>query len=184
MKFKHEDTKKCFIIAFLRVFVSSCLRGKVLRCSTPTSRPGYRRHRTGNAYGCFLPDLTRFAADPCIGPDHEGGVERKAIVVRGWYACNSLTHFCSEFFMTTSPRARNIAAKKLAKLVAKQLPASKLSPRMRTAAAQNRLPDPRQFASATGLSLWQRSTAGNNPCWKDPRLLYLHRSPGTQGARR
>ncbi len=32
---------------------------------------GYRRHRTEQAYGCFLPDLTKFTADPCIGPDHD-----------------------------------------------------------------------------------------------------------------
>src|SRR3954464_8604645 len=31
-------------------------------------RPGYRRHKAGTAYGCFVSDLTRFAADPCIGP--------------------------------------------------------------------------------------------------------------------
>src|SRR3954466_16353020 len=31
-------------------------------------RPGDRRHKAGTAYGCFVSDLTRFAADPCIGP--------------------------------------------------------------------------------------------------------------------
>src|SRR5258706_4631457 len=31
-------------------------------------RPGYRRHKAGTAYGCFVSDLTRFAANPCIGP--------------------------------------------------------------------------------------------------------------------
>src|SRR5436190_22937904 len=31
-------------------------------------RPRYRRHKAGTAYGCFVSDLTRFAANPCIGP--------------------------------------------------------------------------------------------------------------------
>ena len=31
---------------------------------TPRARTGYRRHRTKRAYGCFLPDLTRFTALP------------------------------------------------------------------------------------------------------------------------
>jgi hypothetical protein len=31
-------------------------------------RPGKRRHKVGSAYGCFLSDLTRFTADPCIAP--------------------------------------------------------------------------------------------------------------------
>jgi len=28
-----------------------------------------------HAYGCFLPDLTRFTVHPCIGPGHGRGVE-------------------------------------------------------------------------------------------------------------
>ena len=40
-------------------------------CIGLRSWSGYRRHRTERAYGCFLPDLTRFTADPCIGPDHD-----------------------------------------------------------------------------------------------------------------
>jgi DNA topoisomerase-1 len=43
------------------------------------------------------------------------------------------------------------SGQKLAKLVAKQLPPTKLSTRMRDAAAENHVPDGKSFASATGL---------------------------------
>ena len=45
----------------------------------PRPRSGYRRHRTEHAYGCFLPDLTRFTVNPCIGPDHGRGVRARQI---------------------------------------------------------------------------------------------------------
>ena len=47
------------------------------------SRSGDRRHRTEQAYGCFLPDLTRFTADPCIGPDHDRSLMPMSVLDNG-----------------------------------------------------------------------------------------------------
>src|SRR5207249_3468743 len=49
--------------------VGNSLKGKRSR----GRRSGTRRHKAGSAYGCFLSDLTRFTADPCIGPDRLPG---------------------------------------------------------------------------------------------------------------
>src|SRR5215831_17301581 len=50
------------------------LCGPTRKNETPRARTGYRRHRTKHAYGCFLPDLTRFTVHPCTGPARARGV--------------------------------------------------------------------------------------------------------------
>lgn len=64
---------------------------------------------------------------------------------------------------TTQP-----AAKKLSKLVAKQLPPTRLTPRLRAAAVSNHLPDSKHFAAATGLVYGTDNRPGISRAGKSP----------------